>query len=56
MNSSPIADFLIFHEGQAHLVPRDAPDWYMWAAFGVFFWISYVLVRALERQGIHLRL
>ena len=37
-------------------VPRDAPEWYMWAAFGVFFWISYVLVRSLERQGIYLRL
>jgi predicted acyltransferase len=32
--------------------PRDAPGWYVLAAFGLFFAVSYGLVRGLERQGV----
>jgi predicted acyltransferase len=36
--------------------PRDAPAWFVFAAFGCFFAISYLCVRFLERQKLYLRL
>lgn len=37
-------------------VPRDAPGWYLAAAFALYFAINAVLVRGLERDGVYLRL
>jgi hypothetical protein len=37
-------------------VPHDAPLWYVSAAFGVFFGITYLFLRKLERDGIYLKL
>jgi predicted acyltransferase len=36
-------------------MPRDAPGWYIWSGCGLFLLITYVLVRALERQGVYIR-
>ena len=37
-------------------VPHDWPLWYVSAAFGVFFGITYLFLRKLERDGIYLKL
>lgn len=37
-------------------VPRDVPLWYAAAGFGVYFLITYLLVRGLEKEEIYLRL
>ena len=36
--------------------PRDAPLWYALAAFGVFLFLTWLFLRALEKRGIYLRL
>jgi predicted acyltransferase len=36
--------------------PKDAPLWYALAAFGLFFAITYLFVRHLEREKIFIRL
>jgi fucose 4-O-acetylase-like acetyltransferase len=37
-------------------VPRDAPGWYVTAAFAVFFGVTWLMVWTLERNRIFLRL
>jgi predicted acyltransferase len=37
-------------------VPRDAPGWYLTAAFAVFFGVTWLMVWTLERNKIFLRL
>jgi predicted acyltransferase len=37
-------------------IPRDAPDWYVTAGFLVFFGITYLFIRHLEKSGIYLKL
>ncbi|QEH33486.1 hypothetical protein OJF2_19880 [Aquisphaera giovannonii] len=37
-------------------VPNDSPLWYALAGFLIYFGICYLLIRALERQGVYLRL
>jgi predicted acyltransferase len=37
-------------------VPKDAPLWYAVAGFGVFFGITYLFVRSLEKNGIYLKM
>jgi predicted acyltransferase len=34
---------------------KDAPGWYVTACLLVFFWINWVLIRALEKQGVFLK-
>jgi predicted acyltransferase len=36
--------------------PKDSPDWWMWGAFAVYFWICWLFLRTLEKSGIFLRL
>lgn len=36
-------------------VPRDAPGWYVAAGLAVFFGITWLFVRTLEKQGCYLR-
>lgn len=35
---------------------KDAPVWYAWGSFAVFFWITWLIVRHLEKNQIHLKL
>lgn len=35
---------------------RDAAAWYAWGSFALFFWITWLIVRHLEKNKIHLRL
>src|SRR5262249_49401005 len=37
-------------------VPKDAPLWYVSAAFGVFLGISYLFLRYMEKHRLFLRL
>ncbi len=37
-------------------IPRDAPGWYVTAGFLIFFGITYLFVRKLEKDGIYLKL
>lgn len=36
-------------------VPKDAPGWYVLTGLLVFFWITWVFVRGLEKQKVYLR-
>ena len=40
----------------SRFVPRDAPGWYVAAAFVVFFGGTYLFVRHLEKRGVMLRI
>ncbi len=50
----------IAHEWVSGLImgymPKDVPAWYMWTGFAVFFYITYLFIRTLEKQKIFLRL
>tara|TARA_R110002095_G_scaffold208781_1_gene194724 strand:+ start:204 stop:1436 length:1233 start_codon:yes stop_codon:yes gene_type:complete len=35
---------------------RDSPAWYAWGSFVLFFWITWLIVRHLEKNRIHLKL
>jgi predicted acyltransferase len=43
-------------EAVSPFVPRDAPGWYVTAAFAVFFGVTWLMVWTLERNRIFLRL
>jgi hypothetical protein len=36
-------------------VPKDAPGWYVAAALLLYFWITWLFIRTLEKQGCYLR-
>lgn len=36
--------------------PSDSPEWYVWSAFAVFFAITYLFIRHLERNKIYIKL
>lgn len=40
----------------AAFAPKDSPLWYATATFALFFGITYLFIRSLEKQGIYLRL
>src|SRR5207237_4772250 len=50
----------IIHEVVAKAVqvfaPGDSPVWWMWGTFAVFFGITYLFLRHLEKSGIYLRM
>lgn len=35
---------------------KDSPAWYAWGSFVLFFWITWLIVRHLEKNEIHLKL
>jgi len=37
-------------------LPKDAPFWYAAAGTAVYFWICYILIRYLEKNGLFLKL
>lgn len=56
---NPLAAYVL-HSMIAHalenFVPSDAPAWYCWSITGVFFLITYLFVRHLEKQNVFIRL
>jgi hypothetical protein len=37
-------------------IPRNAPGWYLTAGFLVYFYITWLFIRHLEKNGIYLKL
>ncbi len=35
--------------------PKDSPAWYAYTGLALFFWVTWVFVRHLEKQGVYLR-
>ena len=56
---NPLAAYVI-HQVTAHtiqsVVPEDSPVWFCMLGFVIFFWITYLLVRGLEKQNIYIRM
>jgi len=56
---NPLAAYIIHYMVETSirpLVPNNAPAWYGLSGFAVFFGITYLLVRHLEKHKIYLRL
>jgi predicted acyltransferase len=43
-------------EAMAPYLPKDAPLWYVAAGFALYFGLTYLFVRHLERQGVFIRM
>ncbi|WP_197490971.1 heparan-alpha-glucosaminide N-acetyltransferase domain-containing protein [Planctomyces sp. SH-PL62] len=59
LGQNPLAAYIIHHyvEGAVLAVtPKDSPFWYAFAALVLFFGVSWMFVRSLEKRGIFLRL
>jgi len=57
--TNALAAYLIHSTVQnavAPLTPGDSPMWYAFLAFAVFFGVTYLFVRYLEKNNIHIRL
>lgn len=56
---NPLAAYLLHElvEHQIHnLVPKDSPLWFCLVGLVVFYMITYLFVRSLEKQGVYVRL
>ena len=39
-----------------HFMPKDAPAWYMFAGFALFFYLTWLILRSLEKNRIYIKL
>lgn len=56
---NPLATYVIHHsveESLLTIVPHDSPLWWCMVGIVVFFGITYLFIRALEKQRIYIRL
>jgi hypothetical protein len=59
LGTNALAAYVIHHlveRAVQNIAPSDSPEWWCWASFGIFFGISWLLVRGLEKQGIYIKL
>jgi len=59
LGQNALAGYIIHgsvEDAVSEFVPKDAPLWYVGAGFLVFFWITWLMLRYLEKKQIHLRL
>ncbi|WP_165067414.1 heparan-alpha-glucosaminide N-acetyltransferase domain-containing protein [Paludisphaera rhizosphaerae] len=59
LGQNPLAAYVIHHyvEGAVHAAtPKDSPLWYAATALAVFFVLSWMFIRSLEKRGVQIRL
>ncbi len=40
----------------SHFMPKDVPAWYMFAGFALFFYLTWLILRSLEKSKIYIKL
>jgi peptidoglycan/LPS O-acetylase OafA/YrhL len=57
--TNPLTAYVIHYMVAASvhtIAPDDSPSWWCWTTFALFFLITWILVRGLEKQRIYIKL